>query len=444
MNYTVFYSWQSDIESKFNRSFIQDALEKAARNISNNRNFSLEAVIDRDTYGVPGSPSIVEAITGKIARSDVFVCDVSVINPNSESRQTPNPNVLYELGFASAILGWDRIIMVQNIAFGGPDKLPFDLRGRRILQYNYDATIENKIDEKQNLKSQLVEIFNNALSYYSDSANLRQKEKVIWWGKWEIESKVKARGGQLHISRVSSDAFFFEITIFDGARTGEVSGKAQILTPHSAFARIQTFDNKPCEIVFRRRLDSDAWYVEVEEGTHCLSFHGMGATFSGSYRHVTEAVINRGYLDEIDLNEVERITGRYLPVFLGNFQQFGYSHDETSSSELTVITAGVKGLYTIMESIAIVDNKGTVWCACLDPDSEVVRYFTNDVHNSLTKPKEMQEWLDKFADRPLFLNGVLLQKLETEAKVVSKSKKDGSSKSMNWWSRIKPFLFRES
>jgi hypothetical protein len=129
MKYTIFYSWQSDLKNKLNRSFIQDALEKAASSISKSGNFSLHAVVDRDTYGIPGSPSIVESITGKIARSDVFVCDVSIINVASKGRSTPNPNVLYELGFASAILGWERIIMLQNTAFGGSDKLPFDLRG---------------------------------------------------------------------------------------------------------------------------------------------------------------------------------------------------------------------------------------------------------------------------------------------------------------------------
>lgn len=142
MNYTVFYSWQSDLENRYNRSFIQDVLDKATKAFSKDENFSLDAVVDRDTFGMPGSPSIVESITGKIAKSDIFVCDISIINLSSTGRPTPNPNVLYELGFASALLGWERIIMIQNTAFGNIEKLPFDLRGRRILQYHLDSTIE--------------------------------------------------------------------------------------------------------------------------------------------------------------------------------------------------------------------------------------------------------------------------------------------------------------
>lgn len=403
MNYTLFYSWQSDLANRLNRSFIQDVLEKAASSISKDENFSFEAVVDRDTYGIPGSPSIVESITGKIARSDVFICDISIINAASEGRPTPNPNVLYELGFASAILGWERIILIQNTAFGGPDKLPFDLRGRRILQYHLDDTLANKADEKQKLKQKLISIFHDALEYYSNGNST--KEKVIWWGKWEMDSRVKAKGGQLHISRVSSDAFYFYISIFDGARTGDISEKAQILTPHSAYARIKGFNNENCEIILRRRLDGDTWCVEVEEGSNCSLYHGFNTTFSGTYKHVTELVVNRGYLDEIDLNEIERLTGRHLPVFLNNFQQIHHNQDDYGN-ELIVITAGVKGLYTIMESIVILDKHGIIWCAFLDPEAEVVRYFTNAASESDSNPEAMKEWLMRFSDRTIIVNNV--------------------------------------
>ena len=408
MNYTVFYSWQSDLDNKYHRSFIHDALEKAVKSISKNKEFSLDAVVDRDTYGIPGSPSIVESITGKIARSDVFVCDISIINATSEKRATPNPNVLYELGYASAILGWDRIIMIQNTVSGGPDKLPFDLRGRRILPYYLDVTVENKANEKQKLKEKLIDTFAEALQYYSTNYTFTQKEKVIWWGKWQMDSKIYVRGGQLHISRVSSDAFFFDLTIFDGARSGEIKSKAQILTPHSAYAKIACQD-KNCEIIFRRRLEGNTWYIEIEEGPNCSAFHGLGATFSGTFKHTNELIINKGYLDEIDMNEIERITGKYLSVFLNNFQQFGVSYEYDS----TVISTGVKGMYNIMEAITVLDKTGAIWCACLDSeaDVDVVRYFTNVTGDTKSKTKALEEWLSKFSNRPIIINNVVPEQL---------------------------------
>jgi hypothetical protein len=402
MDHTVFYSWQSDLPNKLNRSFIESALEKAAKTFSKDETFSLNAVVDRDTFGIPGSPSIVEAITSKIAKSDVFVCDISIINSFSNSRPMPNPNVLYELGYASSILGWERIIMIQNTAFGNIDKLPFDLRGRRVVQYYLDETSEKKSVEKEKLKNELFDFFKNALKHYSSVYN--PKEKPIWWGTWMTESKAKVRGGDLHISRVSSDAFFFEVQIYDGARSGDVFGKAQIITPHSAYAKIKSFDNKNCELTFQRRLENGAWLIDLTEGSECNHFHGMGAYFSGEYKHQTEYPVILGYLDELDLNEIERITGKYISVFLENFQQVWLEEINDNHQDFKVLSAGVKGLYTIMQSIAVFDDGGNVWCACLDPKIDKIRYFDNLQKRSAVLPKPINEWLERFSEKKIIKN----------------------------------------
>ncbi|MFL5788975.1 MAG: hypothetical protein ACJ748_13030 [Flavisolibacter sp.] len=85
------------------------------------------------------------------------------------------------------------------------------------------------------------------------------------------------------------------------------------------------------------------WYIDIEQGINCSFFHGMGAPFSGSYKHKSELVIDRGYLNEIDLIEIERLTGKYLPNFLDNFQQV-FSSQDVNDKSLTVIDAGVKGM----------------------------------------------------------------------------------------------------
>src|SRR6185503_1535671 len=95
-----------------------------------------EPVIDRDTVGVPGSPDIATTILQKIEKAAVFVCDVSFINQGTDARQTPNPNVLLELGYALKALGPNRVVMVLNTNFGGPELLPFDLRMRRAVTYD--------------------------------------------------------------------------------------------------------------------------------------------------------------------------------------------------------------------------------------------------------------------------------------------------------------------
>jgi hypothetical protein len=141
---TIFYSWQSDLPNATNRGFIQTALERAARSIRDDASISVEPVVDRDTAGVPGSPDIATTILQKIDSCDVFVCDVSIINSGQGQRPAPNPNVLFELGYALKRLGWGRVIMILNAAFGLVSELPFDLRMKRVLVYSMQEEAEGR------------------------------------------------------------------------------------------------------------------------------------------------------------------------------------------------------------------------------------------------------------------------------------------------------------
>lgn len=151
MDFVVFYSWQSDLPNATNRSFIEKALEDAVKAIRSDDSVKVEPVIDRDTSGVPGSPDISTTIFAKIDQCQVFVCDVSIINPGATSRLTPNPNVLLELGYALKTLGSRRIIMVMNTAFGTPELLPFDLRMRRVIPYNSPEIATERAAERKEL-----------------------------------------------------------------------------------------------------------------------------------------------------------------------------------------------------------------------------------------------------------------------------------------------------
>jgi len=100
MVFTIFYSWQSDLPDNTNRHFIQKAIEEAVKSLKKEDVLEVQPVIDRDTRGVPGSPDIADTIFRKIDASQVFVCDISIINKGLQSKPTPNPNVLVELGYA--------------------------------------------------------------------------------------------------------------------------------------------------------------------------------------------------------------------------------------------------------------------------------------------------------------------------------------------------------
>jgi hypothetical protein len=146
----IFYSWQSDRPNPVNRGFIQKALENAARSIRDDETIQVEPRVDSDTSGVGGAPDIARTILSKIERCDIFVCDVSIINSelivegDKKYRATPNPNVMLELGYAIKAVSEQRIILMMNTAYGGPEMLPFDLRGKRVVQYNMPEEAEHQ------------------------------------------------------------------------------------------------------------------------------------------------------------------------------------------------------------------------------------------------------------------------------------------------------------
>ncbi|CAN5310664.1 hypothetical protein BH20ACI1_BH20ACI1_19030 [soil metagenome] len=136
----IFYSWQSDHSNLTNRTFIQDALEKATKLLRNDDSLEVNPVVDRDTKDEPGSPDIVHSIFDKIENSAVFVCDVTIINDETDKRPTPNPNVLIELGYALKALGQTRVLLIMNTSYGEIKKLPFDLDHRRVITYGFHET----------------------------------------------------------------------------------------------------------------------------------------------------------------------------------------------------------------------------------------------------------------------------------------------------------------
>lgn len=161
MSFRIFYCWQSDLPNPTNRGFIEKALESAAKAISKDDSVDVQPDIDRDTLGIPGAPDIASTILAKIAQSQAFVCDLTIINrevsqdADKKVRLVPNPNVLIELGYALAVLGWERTILVFNTAFGRVEELPFDLRNKRVIDYHMPLEATDRANERQALTRKL-------------------------------------------------------------------------------------------------------------------------------------------------------------------------------------------------------------------------------------------------------------------------------------------------
>ena len=185
--FKVFYSWQSDLSGNKTRYFIEECIAQAQKLLSN----SISLVTDEATRYCLGSPDIANSIFNKIDGCDLFIADVSIVgeyrqdprDDNSKIKKTPNPNVLLELGYASAHLSWERCLCLANTERGDISELPFDLNHRRITDITYG---ENKKVTRGEKIRQIAEII------YSTVLSLEKREVCSKLSKFIDEQTIRS------------------------------------------------------------------------------------------------------------------------------------------------------------------------------------------------------------------------------------------------------------
>lgn len=164
MKINIFYSWQSDLPSNKNRSFIESCIKQAIKLVYEKQKDISEINLESDSRNEIGTPDLSDSIFNKIDCCDIFIADISLINPKTNERITPNPNVMIELGYAAKALGWSNILCIYNVEFGKLEELPFDIRQRKPITYN---TTKEKAYEKLNLtksiSESIIEIIENRI-----------------------------------------------------------------------------------------------------------------------------------------------------------------------------------------------------------------------------------------------------------------------------------------
>ena len=166
----VFFAWQSKYP-EINKSFIQAALEKAAKAVKKDNSIIVELKVDDATTDTAGAVNIHKKIFEKISQDAVFVGDVSTVN-SGEPHPIPNPNVLVELGYAMGVWGTDKdklhYIMVLNTYFGKIEDLPFDIQQLSTVTYHLsqNPSQEDKTKQFDNLVAKLT---GQLRSIYSES-----------------------------------------------------------------------------------------------------------------------------------------------------------------------------------------------------------------------------------------------------------------------------------
>ena len=161
MKLTIFYSWQMKTDTKKNKNYIKDCIEKACKKIEQKPKPELKGIsfeLQEGRTGISGTPQIASTIMDeRIPNCDIFIADLTVTDPlNYLERFYPKKwkrdvhqanNVMFEYGNAYKTVGERRIICVLNSENGSPNEnpenIPFDIRHMSFpIQYKYNIAKE--------------------------------------------------------------------------------------------------------------------------------------------------------------------------------------------------------------------------------------------------------------------------------------------------------------
>jgi hypothetical protein len=163
MEYTIFYSWQSDSDRSTNWDFIRAALDDAAATMREEANVEYFPRVEAGMENTSGSPEIASIMLQKIRDSAIFVGDLTLVGTIPQkgrraAKRVANPNVLIEIGYALGRIGVERVITVMNTAKGRPEELPIDFRNKRFpLTYELQLNQKDAEDVKSRLTHELTE-----------------------------------------------------------------------------------------------------------------------------------------------------------------------------------------------------------------------------------------------------------------------------------------------
>lgn len=89
MTPTIFFSWQSDSDRKFNRNFLSGHIKHITEHLKLKDTYEY----DEATRGLPGTPDIPSSIFSKLENAAVAIFDVTIVKKLKGQKGLINSNV---------------------------------------------------------------------------------------------------------------------------------------------------------------------------------------------------------------------------------------------------------------------------------------------------------------------------------------------------------------
>ncbi|MGN6647052.1 MAG: hypothetical protein ACTHJT_11035 [Cytophaga sp.] len=217
-----------------------------------------------------------------------------------------------------------------------------------------------------------------------------------WLGKWERNEWQNE--SDMEIKSINKDSIIFSISAISGGHMGDLEGTAVV---HKNIATyLNTEGGDTCLIVFTLSGDS-VITVDQKQG---LCFAGMGVSYSGKYinaklpsaQEQKETLLSLEIFNTTEQDSLfKNLVGDDYDLFV-NSTQLTSESDDLDSLHATVTASGVRGLFTSMENIIMIDKKNMIWAAVIDGDE--VLYFTNSSAYKNKLPQTIESWRERFKE----------------------------------------------
>ncbi|MBD3921823.1 hypothetical protein H8B09_23890 [Paenibacillus sp. PR3] len=213
-----------------------------------------------------------------------------------------------------------------------------------------------------------------------------------WLGEWELKDSTQFVNQGLEIQEVTPQSISFNLDSFDGGHTGGIMDKAV----RSKDGKSAVFTGDGLSLTFT--LQGDRLVINSEGDP--TNYAGAGVSFGGEFvRHSETQELDLQQLGVLPSKEVDdqfrAVVGDDYDLFTQSFQLFDSQSDKLTDT--TVVTGGVRGLFTIMEAVIMYDQNGRFYAAVIDGDK--VNYYTTERSSYNKLPDAIEQWRSRFKDK---------------------------------------------
>ena len=204
--------------------------------------------------------------------------------------------------------------------------------------------------------------------------------------------------GILKIENIKLDSFDFNIQVIKNGVTEFIQGTAAVKDNIGFYIDKKTNSNGkgPCELTFK----FNGHDVFVEDN-HCYrNVDEYGHYFTNAYLRdgkIEQLSIERFFENKKDFELLKKLVGSNIVLFEHTSEFELYDEPAELNTNLKMFKANTTGY--LFGSIVMISPDGKIFAAVIDPDKDIILYFTNVPEYKNKLPASIEDWRSEFKDK---------------------------------------------